>query len=112
MSPGLLIRHELRILCVVPCCVQLRYGYTDVRSGELASLNVTQDGHLRTLALRGVNVASRATQRAGSVSQLLGSALGELLAALALAECEQLTVSGTRIKKACCSEDLLSMEKI
>ena len=51
----------------------------------LAGGMAVQEGRLRVLGLRGLNVASRGAHRAGLGSQLAGSALGELLAALAAA---------------------------
>ena len=55
----------------------------------LAGGMAVEEGRLRVLTLRGLNVASRSSQRVGPPgSQLLDNALGELLAALAAARCK------------------------
>ena len=54
----------------------------------LAGGTAVEEGRLRVLGLRGLNVASRSSQRVGPGSQLLDNALGELLAALVAARCE------------------------
>ena len=53
----------------------------------LAGGMAVEEGRLRVLGLRGLNVASRSSQRGRPGSQLLDNALGELLAALAAARC-------------------------
>ncbi len=61
----------------------------------LAGGMAVQEGRLRVLTLRGLNVASRASQRAsGPGSQLLDNALGELLQALAAARCRAAMTMG------------------